>query len=86
MRSWKHGVVRKSVASSVPVQVRLAAPMVCKFSNFKTYGKKTQSAIFLQEMLREPCVAGSNPAPLTNEWVAQLVEQRIKASCIFAGC
>ena len=61
MRSWKHGVVRKSVASSVPVQVRLAAPMVCKFSNFKTYEKKTQSAIFLQEMLREPCVAGSNP-------------------------
>ena len=45
--------------------------------------KKTQSAIFLQEMLREPCVAGSNPAPLTNEWVAQLVEQRIKASCFF---
>lgn len=29
-------------------------------------------------MLREPCAAGSNPAPLTNEWVAQLVEQRIK--------
>lgn len=86
MRPWKHGVARKSVASSVPVQVRLAAPMVCKFFNFKTYGKKTQSAIFLQEMLREPCVAGSNPAPLINEWVAQLVEQRIKASCIFAGC
>ena len=86
MRSWEHGVVRKSVASSVPVQVRLAAPMVCKFSNFKNLWKKTQSAIFLQEMLREPCVAGSNLAPLTNEWVAQSVEQRIKASCIFAGC
>ena len=48
--------------------------------------KKTQTAIFLQEMLREPCVAGSNPAPLTSEWVAQSVEQRIEASCIFAGC
>ena len=61
MRSWKHGVARKSVASSVPVQVRLAAPMVCKFSNFKNLWEKTQSAIFLQEMLREPRVAGSNP-------------------------
>ena len=61
MRSWKHGVVRKSVASSVPVQIRLAAPMVCKFSNFKTYEKKDAISNFLQEMLREPCVAGSNP-------------------------
>lgn len=86
MRLWKHGVVGKSVASSVPVQVRLAAPMVCKFSNFKTYGKRRKQQFFLQEMLREPCVAGSNPAPLINEWVAQSVEQRIKASCIFAGC
>lgn len=43
-----------------------------------TIYKKTQSAIFLNK-LREPCVAGSNPAPLTNEWVAQLVEQRLKS-------
>lgn len=48
--------------------------------------KRRKQQFFLQEMLREPCVAGSNPAPLINEWVAQLVEQRIKASCIFAGC
>lgn len=34
-------------------------------------------------MLREPCVAGSNPAPLINEWVAQSVEQRIKKSVLF---
>ena len=60
MRLWKHGVVGKSVASSVPVQVRLAAPMVCKFSNFKTYEKDAISN-FLQETLREPRVAGSNP-------------------------
>ena len=46
--------------------------------------KKDAISNFLQEMLREPCVAGSNPAPLTNEWVAQLVEQRLKkASCFF---
>lgn len=83
MRSWKHGVVRKSVASSVPVQVRLAAPMVYKFSNFKTYEKRRKQQFFLQEMLRRPRVAGSSPAPLINKWVAQLVEQRLKKSVLF---
>lgn len=53
------------------------------FPILKLMKKKTQSAIFLQEMLREPCVAGSNPAPLTNEWVAQLVEQRLKKSVLY---
>ena len=37
-------------------------------------------------MLREPCVAGSNPAPLTNEWVAQLVEQRLKKKRLVFFC
>ena len=67
----------------VILTIRVVITLAQKYDFIK---QKTHTAIFLKEMLREPCVVGSNPAPLTNEWVAQLVEQRIKASCIFAEC
>ena len=67
----------------VILTIRVVITLAQKYDFIK---QKTQTAIFLKEMLREPYVAGSNPVPLTNEWVAQLVEQRIKASCILAEC